>query len=250
MRGQLSYRRRRRIVALFVLALVAGGVAAAIILLPSGQKLDRGTSSPPQAAAPASRRAPRRMHLTAADLEKLRSTIALFVSTSVARHHPERSWSIVHPLLREGLTRMQWSSGNIPVVPYPAAGVDLLRVESAEDGAALVEIVLAPTSRSHLPHKTFQVELRRQTRAPHRWTISSWVPEGVSERVDTTPSKVAAAAYRARHFSGVWIVVALGILAGSLVLLPVGIFARESFRFRRAKADLRTRPGDSADLRR
>jgi hypothetical protein len=191
------------------------------------------------------------MHLTAPDLEKLRSTIGLFVSASVARHHPERSWAVVDPLLRQGLTRKQWSAGNIPVVPFPAAGVDLIRVESAEDGEALVEIVLAPTSRSHLPHKTFQMEMRRQARAPHNWTVSSWVPEGVSERaVDTTPPDVAAADLKARHVSGKWILVALGVLAGCLILLPVGIFAREHMRFRRARAGHRARSGGSADLRR
>jgi hypothetical protein len=123
---RLSYRRRRRLVALTVFALVAGGIAAATVFMPEGQRLDRGPTSPPRASAAAlPQRRPVAMHLTAAEVKQLRSTIALFVSTSVMRHHPERSWAIVHPVMRQGLTKRQWSTGNIPVVPFPAVGVDL-----------------------------------------------------------------------------------------------------------------------------
>src|SRR3954471_10486290 len=129
---ELSYRRRRRLVALTVVAAVAGGISAAIILLPSGEKADSGpTSSPaPLDDEVTSQASPRQTRLSAADRRQLKATIGLFVSSSVARHHPERSWALVDPALRQGLTKQQWSAGNIPVVPYPAAGVDLLTLES------------------------------------------------------------------------------------------------------------------------
>ncbi len=246
MRGrQLSYRRRRRLVALIVVGVVAAGVSAAIILLPRGQKPDRGpTSPPPRAARTASHPASHSSRLSASDEVRLRSTIALFVSASVARHHPERSWSIVHPVLREGLTRRQWATGNIPVVPYPAVGVDLLRLESMVHETALVEVLLEPAPTSHLVRKTFQIELRRRPGPPHRWLVSSWVPEGVSQsqidlNASTVPVSVDASAANARHFSSLWLLVPLGILLGSVILIPTGLFLREAHQFRRAKRQFR-----------
>jgi hypothetical protein len=247
---QLSYRHRRRLIWLSILAVVASGVAAAIVLLPRGEKVDRGPTSP--LPAPTSVQAkpgkPHPTRLTADDKTQLKSTVALFISTSVARHHPERSWPIIDPILREGLTKKQWSTGNIPVVPFPAAGVDLIQLQEIQDRKALVEVMLAPTRQSHLPHKTFQIELRLQPRGSHRWTVAAWVPEGVSTRIDTSPPDVVAAAAHPRHFSAVWIVVPLSLFVAALVLLPVGILARDHYRFRRARSRFHAHRDDAGRL--
>jgi hypothetical protein len=243
--GQLSYRRRRLLLSLFALSAAAGAVAAAIVLLPTGEKLDRGSTAP--TAAPTGQSTPRTRrpttHLSAAERHRLFSSITLFVATSVERHAPERSWPIIHPLLREGLTKRQWSTGNIPVVPYPAVGVDLIRLTSVVGGTALVEVVLEPAPRAHLMRKTFLIELRRLPRQPHRWAVSSWIPEGISEsqmavNADSRPS-VVAAAYHARHLSLIWIFLPVGLLFGGLILLPTGVFVREAYRSRRAEAEFR-----------
>jgi hypothetical protein len=246
---ELSYRRRRRLVALIIFAVVAGGISAAVVLLPRGEKPDRGpTSLPPRADQTPSHRISRPTHFSAADQKQLKSTIALFISASVARHHPERSWSVVAPVLRQGLTKQQWSTGNIPVVPYPAVGVDLLRLESLRDQKALVEVFLEPARGSHLVRKTFHIELRRRPGTPHQWMVSSWVPEGISESqrvldARTEPASVVAAASNAHHFSRVWILVPLGVLLGAVILVPTGLFVREAYQFRRAKAEF-NRPRD------
>lgn len=246
MRGrQLSYRRRRRLVWLAVFAVIAGGVTAGVVLLPKGHKLDRGPSVSPPPASPAAAHRPHPMHLTAADRDQLRSTIALFISSSVARRHPERSWSIVHPTMREGMTKRQWSSGNIPVVPFPAAGLDLFTLQSAADQKVLAEVLLEPPPKSTLVRKTFQIELQRAPQALHGWVVSAWVPEGVSQsqidkNASTTPASVVAAAYHAQHLSAKWILVPLGILLGGVILLPTGLFVRQAYQSRRAKAQART----------
>lgn len=257
MRGrQLSYRLRRRLVGLVLLAALAGGVTAASLLLPRGEKLDRGPTDQPSASALASsRQGTSRIHLTRADREGIKYTISLFVRTAVARHHPERSWPIVAPVLREGMTRRQWGTGNIPVVPYPAVGVDLLNVQSLESRSAQIEVVLRPVSTSKLVRKTFQIELRRLPRAQHGWAVSAWVPEGVSEsqlarESRDTPPSVVAAAYNATHFPSEWIFIPLGVLLGGLVLIPGGLFVHEAYRFRRAEAEYRTSLADKGELRR
>src|SRR5262249_31162896 len=128
---ELSYRRRRRLVALAVVSAVVAGVGAAVLLLPQGHKLDNGTpgATTGAGAVHSQPKPPRQKRLSAADRSLLKTTIALFVSSSVSPHHPERSWAVVEPALRQGLTKQQWSAGNIPVVPYPAAGVDLVTLE-------------------------------------------------------------------------------------------------------------------------
>ena len=181
----------------------------------------------------------RAKQVSAAERERMASSISLFISSAVARHHPERAWPIVHPVLREGMTKRQWSTGNIPVVPYPAAAVDLMRLQSVVGQTALIEVVLEPTPRSHLVLKTFQIELRRLPRPPHQWAVSSWVPEGISQNETNLPQREtpAAAADHARHFSTAWIFIPLGALIGGLILVPIGVFVLEAYRFRRAKAE-------------
>ncbi len=250
MRGRhLSYRLRRRLVWLLVVAVVAGGITVAGLVLPSGQKPDHTISSPPSPADQAASREPPPLHLTRADRKAIRSTLALFISTSVARHHPERSWAVVGPALREGLTKRQWSTGNIPVVPYPAAGVDLLNIQSLAGGKALIEVVLEPTVQSNLARKTFQVDLQRSARAPQGWAVTGWVPEGVSQsQIDRDSPKTPIAA-KPQHLATKWIFVPLGLLLAGIVLIPGSLFLREAYRSRRAEAEYRSSVADG-DLRR
>lgn len=251
---ELSYRRRRRLVALGVVAAVVGGVAAAILLLPTGEKADRGpTSFSPGsggAGGTAPQPTPRQTRLSASDRTQLKTTIALFVTSSVARHHPERSWALVDPALRQGLTRKQWSAGNIPVVPYPAAGVDLLTLQSMVDETALVEVVLEPPPRSHLVRKTFQMELRRHPSSPRRWLVSSWVPEGVSDSQRAADARnEPPVTSHTSHLSTTWLFLLLGLLVGGLILVPTGIFVRDAYQYRRAKNEYERPRDDRASLR-
>ncbi len=209
MRGAVSHRSRRRLRIAAACAVVAGGVAAAIVFLPS----PNGGSNAPAAASPAGAVAApppaavkelRARDVSRADRRAILSALSLFISSSVARHHPERSFGVVHPSLREGLTRAQWSTGNIPVVPYPAAGIDFVGFQTFTGKHALIEILLEPTKGSTLVRKTFQAELRLLPH--HRWTISSWVPEGVSEsqyaaNASTESAKVIAEAANPHRLS-------------------------------------------------
>jgi hypothetical protein len=236
--AQLSYRRKRRLLTLGAVGAVAGGIALAILLLPTAQKPDQGPTSLPSPSQSQPSAQPQSTRLSAAERRRVLASISLFVRTSVARNHPDRSWPIIDSSLREGLTKRQWSTGNIPVVPYPAIGFDLIRLESAVGGTALVEVILEPSPKAHLVRKTFQIELRRQPRPPHIWAVSSWVPEGVSQsQIDrNTPASPAAvaAAEHPPHLSELWIFVPLGALVAGLILIPAFVLTRDARRFRRA----------------
>jgi hypothetical protein len=238
--GQLSYRRRRQLLRLSSVCAVTAVIATGIVLLPKGEKLHREPTSPPSAEESRPSLPPHQTRLSTAEKQRLVSSVSLFISTSVARHHPERSWPIVHPLLREGMTKREWSTGNIPVVPYPAVGVLMLKLDYVIDETAQVEILLEPSPKAHLTRKTFLIELRRLPKPPHRWAVSSWVPEGVSESqmaMNTpAPPAVVAQAFHARHLSSLWIFLPVGIVIAGLILLPAGLFGLEAYRFKRAKA--------------
>lgn len=241
---RLSYRWRRRAVFVAVLGAVAGGVAAAVILLPTAEKTDTqaqpgGVHAAAGAAAqpkhPA--REPPNRRPTASEQKQIFSTISLFISTSVARHHPERSFEIVDAGLREGMSKKEWSRGTIPVVPYPVAGVDLIHFQQLRGNVALIEVLLEPTKGSGLVRKTFQIELHRKRSG--KWLVSSWVPEGISlaqMNLDQpqSPDVIAKAANRP-HLSATWIYVPLGILLIGLLFTPVVLVTHHALQTRRAE---------------
>ena len=63
--------------------------------------------------------APKPHRLTKVERNALVSVAQRFVESAVARDHPERAYEIVGPALRGGLSKQQWATGDIPVVPYP-----------------------------------------------------------------------------------------------------------------------------------
>ena len=46
-----------------------------------------------------------------------------FVRTAVRRNDLAASWHLIHPNLKQGMTKEQWLTGDIPVVPFPAKGI-------------------------------------------------------------------------------------------------------------------------------
>lgn len=236
--GQLSYRRKRLLLVLLVLVVAAGGIAAAIVELPTGTKLDRASVSHPPPGQFRSEQPQRSRRLSATERRQLVSSVVLFVTTAVARNHLERSWAIVDPSFRQGLTRRQWITGNIPVVPFPAAAVGPLRIASVVGAKAMVELVLLPGRSSHLPRKTFFIELREQKWQQRPWFVSSWTPEGISYSL--VSRKPVSPARLANHtLSALWIGVPMGILLAGVLLLPAGVFLRDAYLTRQAEAEAR-----------
>src|SRR3954471_18074582 len=76
-------------------------------------------------AAPSASAATHHPTLPAGERKAIQRTLEGFVLTAVARHHELRSWSLVTPHMRAGLTRADWAAGTPPVSPYPAEGSGL-----------------------------------------------------------------------------------------------------------------------------
>jgi hypothetical protein len=239
----------RRALWLSLLMGVIGAAALTIALLPSA---DPPWQPAPVTAAggevPPAEPRPARLELTAAVRHELLQTAQSFVGSSVGRDHPERSWTLVHPVLRQGLTRAEWKTGNIPVVPFPVAHAVGWSIDEATERQVLMEVVLIPESNSGLLAKTFVMELR-PARVPHHWLVASWVPLGVSGAqmsMDAEARGANAVPYHRHNLSGAWLFVPLFLLSLTIVA-PAFVFALDALRGRRAALEYqRTRSGSSS----
>ena len=119
-----SPRWRRR----FGLPLVIVALAAPLIYLgvhfSSGG--DKGAATGPLVNEPGYTQ-PKSVRFTKANQREVSTVLREFILTAVNRQNVGSSWEISAPSLREGFTKKQWSSGNLPVVPYPAANKGLGR---------------------------------------------------------------------------------------------------------------------------
>jgi hypothetical protein len=228
-----SPRFRRRASWLSAAALLAAAVVLAVVLLPSSKRSPEVfTKAPPKVY-----KAPRPVALDRKGRAEVVFAASNFVRTAVRRKHLDASWAMTDPSLRQGFTRRQWAKGNIPVVPYPAAGIRQLQIDwSYRDDVAL-DIVLVATAGSHLPPKSFMIELKRSGGpVHHRWLVASWAPHGVSEA-----SMLAAAAKdqgpisNATSLSSRWLLLPLFLILGMILTLPIVLGVRERVKGVRAE---------------
>jgi hypothetical protein len=97
-----------------------------------------------------------------------------FIQTAVARKNLAASYAIVGPGLREGMTRRQWLTGDIPVVPYVVTDATSARMavdQSYSTSAKLEVYIKTPGQRGHI----FFLDLLKRN---GHWLVNSWVPRG------------------------------------------------------------------------
>ena len=123
--------------------------------------------------------------LRPADRAAINATLDVFVNHAVKRRDVGKSYDVVTPTLRGGMTRAQWSRGSIPVYPYPAAGRQFhdwtVQYRTREEVA--LELILAPNARNRkkLGQYLFHVYLQPKN---GRWLVDSFMvgatfsPEG------------------------------------------------------------------------
>jgi hypothetical protein len=121
-------------------------------------------------------RQPKHVPFTAADRRAVRTVLARFVKSAVARCNVGASWDLAGPSLRAGVSRAEWQKGNIPVVPYPAArhgqgSWDL--VDYSYRNRVGLEVMLFPKPRSGYSVASAQTELVRGRDG--RWLVDYWM---------------------------------------------------------------------------
>ena len=98
-----------------------------------------------------------------------------FILTAVARENLGESYELAHPELRQGLTRREWLTGDIPVVYYPAKAIETatFKVDESYPDEAILEVALLPKESAKIKPQIFFIGLKK---AGSRWRVSYWVP--------------------------------------------------------------------------
>ena len=109
------------------------------------------------------------------------ATARRFIQTAVLRSDVAASWKLATPKERGGLTRAQWSTGDIPVVPYPRKGFSGARfkIVRSRQHDILIQVLLT----SHTLGVPPSVDFLEMVPSGDRWLVSYWAPRGVNPPV-------------------------------------------------------------------
>jgi hypothetical protein len=104
-----------------------------------------------------------------------RRTAGEFILTAVARKDLGRSWTITHPELRQGMTRKEWLTGNIPVQYYPADAIDKasFKIDESHKTDAVLEVALIPKQGADVKPQIFYIGLKKNAGV---WQVNYWAP--------------------------------------------------------------------------
>jgi hypothetical protein len=98
-----------------------------------------------------------------------------FILTAVARDNLAKSYTITHPDLRQGLSKQQWESGNIPVQFYPAEAIDTatFKIDESYPDEAVLQVALVPKDGSEVKPQIFYIGLKK---VKGEWLVYYWAP--------------------------------------------------------------------------
>lgn len=169
-------------------------------------------------------------------------TISRFVQAAVLRRNLDEAWTLASSGLREGLTRLEWNRGDLPVVAYPADAVANIgwRLDYAFENDVVLDVMLTAKAGSGVGTGIFLIELKR--RPKERWLVDAWVPRKEFAAAAPAPAPKGSERRAARpvavarpdngeQISRIWFALPLGILA-LVLLIPIG-FAVGNLRARR-----------------
>jgi hypothetical protein len=106
-----------------------------------------------------------------------RRVAGTFIKTAVARKNLASSYDLVAPELRQGLTRKQWETGNIPVIYYPSGELEFasFKVDRSYANEVVWQVYMVPKVGSGVQPAVFYIGLKRADEtAP--WKVYYWVP--------------------------------------------------------------------------
>jgi hypothetical protein len=121
-------------------------------------------------------RQPKHVPFTARERQAVHGVLRRFISSAVARHDVAASWKLAGPSLRSGVTRRQWATGALPIVPYPAAKHGQGSWDSVKysyRNRVGLELLLFPKPGSGYSVATAETELVRGRDG--RWLVDYWM---------------------------------------------------------------------------
>ena len=165
--------RRRRTAFWFGLVVLVAGVAGATIAFfgDNGTKVAETKSDQPAQIYHQRKQVP---------LDKdARRTAGRFLLTAVPRKNLAESYELTHPDLRQGLTKKEWLTGNIPVQYYPADNLEVatFKVDESYVDEAIIEVALLPKKGETIKPQIFYVGLKKVGKgASASWKVNYFAP--------------------------------------------------------------------------
>ena len=194
--------------------------------------------------------APEPYQLTKVERAELVAVAQRFVETAVARNHPERAYEIVGQDLRGGLTKKDWETGDIPVIPYPVESARW-KVEYSNSESIGLLVMVFPEKEAEFQPAVFSMKVVPVLRAgKNRWLVNGWVPKGGSPAAiassKSSPREALGAAEdqlgrASRKASPAWLIVPL-LLLSTVFVVPIVFLVRERRVSRRMRRYLDSRP--------
>ena len=116
-------------------------------------------------------------HLAPSDRAAVDKTLDIFVNHAVKRHNPAAVYDVLTPTMKAGMSRQQWSRGDIPVYPYPAAGQKFhgWTIQYRTRDELALELILSPTAKHQ--GKLGQILFHVYLHPGHgKWLVDSFMP--------------------------------------------------------------------------
>ena len=120
---------------------------------------------------------------------EVRQIAQKFITTAVARKNLDDAYDIVGPQIKQGMTRAEWNTGNIAVIPFPVDKLDFapFKVDYAHPGDILMEVALLAKQGSGVKSQIFFINLKKFGKGENaRWLVDNWVPRGSAPVPDGT----------------------------------------------------------------
>jgi hypothetical protein len=170
-RARMSPRRKRTLIWVGVAVIAALVIGAIAQFGPNRNPAPETFSNQPVKVAPKK---------VSAKLPNEAKVVArTFIETAVARKNLGQAWDIVSPNVRGGLTKKEWMTGAIPVIPYPIQSLDKapFKIDYSYTDEALLEVALLPKPGAGVKPQMFFLSLRKVGSAGQkRWVVDNWVP--------------------------------------------------------------------------
>ena len=238
MKRLLSSPRKRRRAAWLAAVLVAGTCAALIGLLypNTGQKEAKFRPGKPKVV----HEEPRATPLPKADRASSQKVVDAFVTNGVLRKNLSRSYDLVTAEMRQGMSRHQWETQDIPIVPFPLRDFVLAKskLSYSHGNVARYDVAMLARPQGQTRSGIFSIELHAVRRGgQRRWLVDYWEPIGGGISTPAVPranplSLTNEPSSTAHPLATTWVLVPLSVLS-LIVLLPIGIGVRGWIRNRR-----------------
>jgi hypothetical protein len=157
-------------------AVLVGGVCAFLIFRVVGTNTAAPSLAPRLGAGPLD--APAKTPPTVKVSPEARNVAGKFILTAVARKHLDQAWTLIDGNMKQacGCTKKEWMTGNINVVPFPAADIDYapMKTDWSYPREAAFEVALLSKSKS-IKSQIFFIKMKK---VGDRWLVDYWAPRG------------------------------------------------------------------------